>query len=148
MYIFDIDGTLANCEHRLKHIIGPKKNWAAFDREGHKDTPITPIVQICNAVYATYTYPLVLLTGRGERTREDTLNWLAEHAVNYDFLIMRPEGDHRPDTIVKWEQFCKFMAVHKFDHSKVQTIFEDRGRLVDMWRANGFHVCQVAEGDF
>ena len=148
MYIFDIDGTLANCEHRLHHIIGDNKDWDAFDAEGQKDTPIYPIVHICKHLFNLGWFVL-LLTGRNERVRECTETWLQRYDIGYTEMLMRPLKDRREDTVVKKELLDKFLTERR-QHCKVevQTIFEDRQRLVDMFRADGYHVCQVAKGDF
>jgi translation initiation factor IF-3 len=88
----------------------------------------------------------MLLTGRNERVRELTDGWLKDHNVHYHHLIMRPHKDHRDDTIVKLEQLNNFLSENP--DVKVQTIFEDRRRLVVAFREAGFHVCQVEEGNF
>lgn len=145
MYIFDIDGTLADATHRLHHILGKdKKDWEAWDAETHLDTPIIPIIMILNSLWSC-GYEIMLLTGRNERVRDQTEKWLIEHNIRYHHLIMRPHGDHRDDTIVKLEQLYTFLEENDVD---IQTIFEDRRRLVVAFREAGYHVCQVDEGDF
>jgi len=146
MYIFDIDGTLADCTHRLHHIIGNNKDWNAFDAEGQKDTPIKPVIEICNALY-DLGWDIILLTGRNERVRQCTEHWLKTYGVQYDQMLMRPLKDRREDTIVKLEVLNEYIA-KGFPQTPIQSIFEDRQRLVDMFRAEGYHVCQVAKGDF
>jgi hypothetical protein len=42
-YLFDFDGTLADCTHRLHHIKGSRKNWRAFFAACSKDGPIPHI---------------------------------------------------------------------------------------------------------
>lgn len=146
MYIFDIDGTLADATHRLHHILGKeKKDWDAWDAETDGDSPIVPIVGILQALYDHGHY-IMLLTGRNERVREQTEKWLADHNIHYHWLIMRPHGDHRDDNIVKVELLYQFLEDHPEQHP--ETIFEDRRRLVVAFREEGFHVCQVDEGDF
>jgi phosphoglycolate phosphatase-like HAD superfamily hydrolase len=146
MYIFDIDGTLADATHRLHHILGKKKkDWDAWDADTDGDTPIIPIVGIIQALY-DHSHDIMLLTGRNERVRELTEQWLADHNIRYHHLIMRPHKDHRDDTIVKLEQLNKFLSENP--DVEVQTIFEDRRRLVVAFREAGFHVCQVDEGNF
>lgn len=145
MYIFDIDGTLADATHRLHHILGKeKKDWDAWDAETDGDTPIVPIVGILQALY-DHGHKIMLLTGRNERVRELTEQWLEDHNIHYHWLVMRPHGDRRDDTIVKLEQLEQFMRNRD---DRIQTIFEDRRRLVVAFREAGYHVCQVAEGDF
>ena len=44
--IVDLDGTLANCDHRLHHIDGAKKNWDLFFQECSDDTVIQPMLNL------------------------------------------------------------------------------------------------------
>ena len=37
--IFDIDGTLADCSHRLHHVTGDKRDWNKFFAEMSEDPP-------------------------------------------------------------------------------------------------------------
>jgi hypothetical protein len=54
-------------------------------------------------------------------------------------LLMRSEGDRRPDTTVKYEM----MYEYKFTPEDVLCILDDRQSVVDMWRQNGFRCLQV-----
>jgi len=64
--------------------------------------------------------------------------------VNFDELFMRPEGDMRPDNIVKAELFDTYVR----DNYDVQFVIDDRDQVVDMWRRMGLACLQVAPGDF
>ena len=57
---------------------------------------------------------------------------------------MRKAGDYRPDAKVKEELLTQVKA----DGYEPILAFEDRERVVDMWRRNGIQCCQVAPGDF
>lgn len=144
MYIFDIDGTLADPMERIHHIIGPKKDWDTYDSLAHTDKPINAIITLAQVLYRA-GYEIMLLTGRSERVRAATEKWLKEHGVPYTWLIMRGRNDHREDTIVKLENLDDFLSEIP---RQVQTIFEDRKRLAEAFRNAGYHVCHVAEGDF
>ena len=50
--IFDIDGTLANLDHRLRHILNEPKDWDSFYRDIDKDQPIAPITLLCYSLFA------------------------------------------------------------------------------------------------
>ena len=45
-YIFDIDGTLADCSHRLHYISGEHKDWDAFYKECVNDKPIMGVIEV------------------------------------------------------------------------------------------------------
>lgn len=145
MYIFDIDGTLADPTERLHHIIGSVKDWETYDALAHTDKPINAIITLAQTLY-TAGHEIMLLTGRSDRVRQATIDWLALHSIPYHWLIMRYADDHREDTLVKIENLTDFLKA--YPGIRVQTIFEDRRRLAQAFRAAGYHVCHVAEGDF
>lgn len=150
MYIFDIDGTLANAEHRLHFIIdhdGKKTkapHWNEFLEAAKDDPPIASMCKLFRLLARSET--IILSTGRREDQREMTEDWLARYDLVHEGLFMRPLGDYRSDTIVK-----PMVIRNEFGRDipdRVQTIFEDRARVTAAWRALGYHVCQVAEGDY
>jgi len=141
--IFDLDGTLANVEHRLHHIKGAKKNWDAFFEACVDDTPIIPIIQIFGLLRSNGV-KLEIWSGRSDSVRAKTCTWLIEHHLYPDQLLMRSDGDYRPDHELKelWLHQA-IEAGHKPD-----LVFDDRSSLVEMWRRNGIQCCQVAPGEF
>jgi len=145
MYIFDIDGTLADPMERLHHIVGSKKDWETYDSLAHTDQPINAIITLTQVLFLA-GYEIMLLTGRSERVRHTTVDWLKKYNVPYHYLVMRAQDDHREDTAVKLENLEAFRQ--KFPNKEVQTIFEDRKRLAEAFRKASYHVCHVAEGDF
>lgn len=144
--IFDIDGTLANTSHRLHFLTQEKKDWDGFYAECKNDKPISEMVNLLNLILTEC--PVVFVTGRPEKCREDTLEWL-EHNTDVSFtdykveLYMRKDGDHRPDWQVK-EEILKELQ----KDFEIHMVFEDRKQVVDMWRRNGIRCLQVDEGDF
>ena len=143
--VFDIDGTLANNDHRRHYIEREtgKKDWKSFNDNMHLDTTCTPVVTMLHAVKAA-GLTIVLATGRGEEHREVTEKWLKKHFIGYDILMMRPAKDYRPDTEIKREMLDKMRA----DLIEPHFIVDDRNSVVAMWRDAGFTVFQVADGDF
>lgn len=128
MIIFDLDGTLANCEHR-RHFVDPKKNptflpiyckpfdymnpntgeifkpnWKAFYEACDQDTPIEPVIDIWNQQISLGMMDVhQIWSGRCESVREKTEKWLDEHLLcfNPKNLKMRPIGDNTPDDQLK-----------------------------------------------
>ena len=76
-FIFDIDGTIADCNHRVHHLSGARKNWAAFNAAMVNDTPIESTIKVMNAL--SHNHAILLLTGRSEETRDVTEAWLSRH---------------------------------------------------------------------
>lgn len=146
-FFFDIDGTIADVTHRLHFLQTKPKNWDAFFAAAKDDVPIAHMVRLCRLLqFSVVGQPIVFLSGRPERTREATTQWLLKHQVMYlkKPLYMRPDGDYRDDAIVKPELMEKARA----DGWEPIMVFDDRKRVVDAWRAMGIPCAQVAPGDF
>lgn len=156
-YLFDIDGTLADLTHRLHHIAGEfdaqgmtkPKNWDAFYDACVDDKPIEHMLKV--AFFLGLDADIIFVSGRAERCREATMAWLKTNLPTFDWnatsereLYMRANGDHRPDDIVKGELLDKIIA----DGWRPIMAFDDRSRVVKMWRARGIPCAQVAEGEF
>lgn len=142
-YLVDIDGTIANNEHRIHYITNGHKDWDKWHANAHKDEPIEQMVEILDLAYGA-DIKIVLCTGRDEKCREDTLEWLNEHEIPYNALYMRKLGDRRDDDIVKFELLERIYE----DGYQPVLVFDDRDRVVKMWRAAGLRCFQVAPGDF
>ena len=174
--ICDIDGTIANLQHRLHFIKNPdgsKKSykdtdWDSFHKACVDDEPYTDVIEVmcslvlgmgngCN-VCGAVEREVYFFSGRNASVRNETAEWLEKHVPitlswsDYEqylgagdpeewqhHLHMRPEGDRRPDTIVKWDM----AQALELTPDDVLCIFDDRQSVVDMWRANGFRVMQV-----
>lgn len=135
--VFDLDGTLANLDHRLHLQI--TKDWRGFFAAVGGDTPILHAIKVAQAM-ADAGHRVEVWSGRSDECREATERWLALNLVPYDALIMRTAGDTRPDDIVK-QEFLR-------GGGTPDLIFDDRDRVVAMWRGLGIPCFQVAQGDF
>lgn len=143
-YVFDLDGTLSDARHRLHHIQGETKDWDAFYAAAKDDPPIEPVVRLAGELLAR-GHILYIVTGRSDQVRLDTLDWLDRHGLltAQTFLNMRKQGDYRPDHEIKREWHEKRGHLHG-----ISMVFEDRARVVKMWRELGLCVAQVDEGGF
>lgn len=142
--VFDIDGTLANLEHRRHFVRIKPKNWPAFDRAAIHDTPYNDIIYLNQLLAADKNNSIIIASGRSDRLRAVTIEWLNLYNVIYDKLYMRADKDYRSDDIIK-EEILEMMWRDGYDP---QMVFDDRNRVVDMWRRNGIRCLQVAPGDF
>ena len=141
-YLIDIDGTLCNNEHRVHHILNSPKDWDSFFSGCADDKPIEHILDLVDDLAQSAF--IVLVSGRPERTRQATIEWLNQHGVHFAALYMRADGDHRDDDIIKIELLAQLRA----DGYAPVLAFDDRTRVVQAWRANGIPCAQVAPGDF
>lgn len=142
--LFDIDGTLADINHRRHHVEGGRKDWRAFNAGMGEDVPNQPVVDLYHAIWASGVFDVILVTGRNERFREVTEQWLAWNEIPFKRLIMRPDKDSRPDHIIK----KKILRQLQDEGKVIHFVVDDRQQVVNMWRANGITCLQCDEGNF
>jgi hypothetical protein len=142
-YFFDIDGTLADLTHRLAHVQKQPKDWDAFNAACVHDAPVPHIARLARDL--ALSAPIVCVSGRTDKMRLETDAWIRTMAGFVPSgLYMRREGDRRPDDIVKGE----LLRILRADGWSPIMAFDDRDRVVKMWRINGVPCAQVAEGEF
>ena len=143
LYIFDLDGTIADISHRLHYITGDKKDWDAFNAACVDDKPISQIVSLVHIIQYS-GYHVGIWTGRSISTRRHTMRWLEEYRILPIELQMRPCGDYRPDVELKGEWLDA--AIEQCNPPTV--IFEDRTKMVEYYRSRNFTCVQVAESTY
>ncbi|MGC0328213.1 phosphoglycolate phosphatase-like HAD superfamily hydrolase [Streptomyces sp. SAI-170] len=99
--VFDLDNTLADTAHRQHFLETRPRNWDAFFAAAPQDPPIPQGVAL--AVRSAEECEVVYLTGRPERCRRDTLEWLAAHGLPEGRVHMRGNADRRPARYTKLE---------------------------------------------
>lgn len=108
LVICDIDGVLANCEHRLKYL--RMKDYDTFyGVQMADDSKINAGFSLLKSLRdsASDSSIIYYATGRPERTRNLTLNWLEAYLMpqaRSDRLYMRKDVDYRPSPELKVEQ--------------------------------------------
>lgn len=143
--IVDVDGTVADMGKGQPGKRGPF-DW---DRVG-EDEPIWRIISLVTVLRNAHLYQardaVVFLSGRDDVCFQATLEWLFNcgAAKSGDTVHMRPNGDNRPDEIIKEELYRTYVEPH-FD---VLYVLDDRNKVVRMWRNLGLTCLQVADGDF
>ena len=146
--IFDLDGTLADISaRRALSIIDGKMDWDRFfNPENIKlDEPNIPVIKAAR-VFAQTGHRVIILSGRSKATKDITRKWLADNNVPFDILKMRPTNHpwkFMPDD--KLKQHWLDTLLNKDD---IICVFDDRQKVVNMWRENGVACFQDAPGDF
>ena len=144
LYIFDIDGTIADLSHRLHFIQTTPANWDAFHDCVYNDMPISPVISTLNHLESMND--IWFFTGRMERTRIPTIKWIKKYVTDEEIiLVMRPDGDYRSDVRVKQEMLDNMLDI---DRHRLVAVFDDRSRIVSMWRSNNIQCYQVKDGDY
>jgi hypothetical protein len=137
--IIDIDGTIAFRQERHPH------DFEKVDQ----DLPNEKLIKVLKVIFEKLTHLRpIFVSGRMESCRMKTLDWLKIYCCDLfedePELYMRVDNDFRDDNIIKQEIYHK-MIEPKYD---VFLIFDDRDRVVEMWRSLGLTCYQVASGNF
>jgi predicted kinase len=131
----DIDGTIANGEHRERHLRGEKKDWDTYYSLLGNDLPIDLVIRWIAEEHKDRT--VVLVSGRPDTYQRETISWLWRHDVQYDYLLMRASGDRRPDTQVKAD------LLKLLPREKIVCVIDDRPSVIRMWKEQGLRVIPV-----
>lgn len=152
LYIFDLDGTLALIGHR-RHYVERSRNeqdWRAFFAACVDDEPNDPVIDTMERLRSTGA-EIWIFSGRSDEVRAQTIKWLADKTsfMTWDLegpmLTMRKAGDYTPDDVLKKSWFDS-MPIH--DKARLVATFDDRDRVVKMWRDADVPCFQVAAGEF
>lgn len=139
--IFDLDGTLCDPTHRLAHLHA--REYDTFNALCSHDPANETLVAMLR-VFHRAKYRIVICTGRSAKFIGHTKSWLYDRRIPFDLLLMRPEGDLRPDAQVKRD----LLEDAYITPGRVLAIFEDRLRVVEMWRRHGYTCLQHVEGNY
>ena len=144
LLVCDLDGTLCDDSHR--RALAKPGSWDQYHERMGNDTP-------CDAVATIVTHWIVcghevlFLTGRPERYRERTVQWLSLNGIgSYHYhLLMRPDENRERTEVFKVRALKAFLQ--QMPRFEVSLILEDRSRLVNVFRQLGYPTFQVAENN-
>lgn len=136
-FIFDLDGTLADDSHRQHHM--ENGDWSQYFALCHADPLIAHIAECANALHA-FGYRIVVISGRNEEVRAETLKWLEKNLkCAVDHVYLRRKGDFRANSTVKLEALAELRALGY----EPLMVFDDQPQVCSMWRAAGVPCAQV-----
>lgn len=138
--IIDIDGTLA-------HMNG-KRTPYEYDKV-HLDDLNLHLRNVIWLIYRGYErvsgthIKSFIVSGRKDECRKETEEWVNKY-IEVSDIYMRKSNDAREDSLVKQDIYDEHI---KWKYN-VLAVFDDRNRVVDMWRRNGLFTLQVWYWDF
>lgn len=140
LVVFDLDGTLADVEHRRHHVTGGNRRWDLFYAASGEDPPVEA-VHLAFRAHEAAGHRIEVWSGRSDEVRGITEDWLARHGLAPARLLMRPARDSTPDDVLKeaWLDAAD---------PAPSLVYDDRDKVVAMWRRRGVPCFQVAPGDF
>lgn len=136
--IYDLDGTLAIRGERDPY------DWDRVE-EDKVNQPVFFIQR--NTIRNAFEEHCFIFTGRPERCRSKTLEWLFKNNLIQGRIppevYMRKDNDYRDDVIVKEEMYNEQIK----GKYRVRFVVDDRPKVCRMWRSLGLHVFQVGNPD-
>lgn len=134
--VFDLDGTLADIGHRVHHVRGGKRDWDSFFKECVFDRGVPHVIETFHAHLAA-GHKVRIWSARSDVVRAETERWLSDMGIDPCFLQhMRAAGDNTPDATLKRYWLNQ-------EQERPDLVYDDRQRVVDMWRAEGIPCFQV-----
>ena len=132
-YIVDTDGTMAN------HVgIRNPYDTSRYEEDTLHENVARTIWHL------EMTNSIIGVSGRKEAFRKVTEQWWVEKArIRPDEFYFRKDGDDRSDDVVKAEIYEE----HIRGRFNIIGVFDDRGRVLRMWRAKGFTTFAVGDTD-
>jgi len=130
VFIFDLDGTLIDSEHRTPRDENGRvilEEWFRLATWSNikKDT-LLPLVRLFRFLKRRH-YPLMVCTAR---TLSDAdRRFFAENAIGCEVMLSRPKGDNRPDGQLKREMLSEFFQLRWRDYNKI--MFDDNQEVLD-----------------
>ena len=140
--LVDVDGTLADSSHRIHYLRENPKNWDSFFDEKivFEDPPIRAVADLVRAIRPFYV--IVIATGRPERLRSVTTEWLVRYKIEFDVMLMREDDDRIDDDVLK------IRMAEVFPLDRIAFAIEDRNRIVKAYREKGIVTLQPRDGNF
>jgi len=136
--LVDVDGTLVDVSSVRHHVAGKKRNFELFHRESAHCPPHDMALRWVEEKYDTGHHILVV-TARVGKWRDLTHGWLDRHLTRpHTELVMRADGDFRPDYEVKRDIHAVLAA--RYD---IKAAIDDNVAVVQLWEVLGIPVTVV-----
>ncbi|MFF6909639.1 hypothetical protein ACFY9Q_27315 [Streptomyces sp. NPDC012389] len=134
--VFDLDGTLADTAHRQHFLEGAKRDWDGFFAAAPYDPPLAEGVAL--VLGSAEECEVVYLTGRPERCRRATVEWLGRQGLPEGQLFMRRNDDRRPARRTKLD------ILRRLGRSReVRMLVDDDELVCDAAEVAGFPVVRA-----
>jgi hypothetical protein len=137
--IFDWQGTLVDVRG-IRHLVEntDKKNFPEFHRQTGLCPPIEDTVEAAKRAAFDDKF-IVIMTGCSDDFQGVLANWLGEHGVPFNMIMMRKAGDWRRDVVIKREML-EWLREHGHD---VVHAHDDNPNIVALWNEENIPVTVV-----
>jgi phosphoglycolate phosphatase-like HAD superfamily hydrolase len=134
--VFDLDHTICDSAWR-DHLLPGAPHWQGWDayHQHQGDDPVVPHVKQLVWSIRNGGSPIVICTARPHKWVHQTQEWLREHRVPYDCIVMRPGDD---DVTPSCELKVKLMRyLFKGDLSRIAFVVDDRDDVLTSFAQAG-----------
>lgn len=142
--ICDIDGTIADHEHRVARLL-QDRDYEAYYLAAGQDKAIPAMRELVRSLLLPVDNRIVFLTGMPERFRSSRTSWLelniAPSNWGWHGPLMRLDDDRRPNAEVKSDMLDALRS----EGFNPELAIEDQSSVVDMWRRRGIVALQARE---
>ncbi len=141
----DLDHTVSDAKWRDHLLKGQmtSDDWDEYHKQSMFDAPIYSMLETLYA-YRKLEKPIVGITGRPEKWRKLSLEWLYKYHVPMDDLLMRPDGCFFPNAEMK-----VMLAKEAFGpdlRSEIFCLYDDNEKTIEAFHAEGVR-CYLAYGN-
>ncbi len=135
VYIFEIDGVIADLTHRAGLLSSKPVDWKKFMELSAQDNYFMPVIKMMQNIYAGGG-EIWIWTNRCESIKDITIEWLNRHPLipNDLELWMRPLGEKCPDQVLKNRRYVELPEQEK---RRIVLTFESRPNVIQMWNVHG-----------
>ncbi|PZT71137.1 hypothetical protein DN402_02470 [Streptomyces sp. SW4] len=134
--VFDLDNTLADTAHRQRFLERRPRDWDGFFAAAPQDPPLPEGVALVHE--SARECEVVYLTGRPERCRRDTLDWLAAQGLPEGRVHMRRDSDRRPARRTKLEILARLARTRE-----IRVVVDDDELVCEDAERAGFTVVRA-----
>lgn len=147
-WIFDMDGTLANVDSILYHIVNEnndpsfKKSFDNFHRASVDVPPHQDVVDMLWNRVQHSNDDIIIVTARREAWRAHTSYWLSKNNIPHDALFMRGNKDYREDFEVKKDILDQINLFWDVKHA-----VDDNPNVIRLWNEQGISTTKIGTWD-
>lgn len=139
--IVDVDGVIADGEHRQHFLRNGRRDWKNFFANAFGDTPIEGSVELTHQFDPALV--VVLLSARPHDLHEMTVGWVTDHDYRWDLLVMR----HHRDVGISSPEFKRRSVGELRERGfEPRLALDDDVRNIDMFRSEDVPALYVHSG--
>jgi hypothetical protein len=135
--LIDLDHTVSNAFWR-NSMIGVN-TWDEYHEQSKNDKPFTRVIMLINSL-GSVGYEIIGLTGRNEKFRQLTTNWLLANKADIDELLMRPDGNFEKNGPMK---IALIEERFKKNYKDIHFLIEDNDQTIQDFYNIGIATLQI-----